>query len=88
MKVKALTGFAGAVCMAAGEVRNITDEVLVKDLIGAGYVETVETEQKESTISNSDDETDAELPEKEEKSGSKPAKRSTGKDADKQNNDS
>lgn len=69
MKVKALTGFAGAVCMAAGEVRNIADEVLVKDLIGAGYVETVETGQ-------------------EEKEESKPARRSAGKDADKQDNGS
>lgn len=47
MKVKALTNFAGAVCMVSGETRNITDEVLVKDLIGAGYVEAVE-EQKEA----------------------------------------
>ena len=37
MKVKALVGFAGAVSMAAGEIRDI-DEAIARDLLYAGYV--------------------------------------------------
>lgn len=37
MKVKALVGFAGAVSMAAGEIRDI-DEAIARDLLHAGYV--------------------------------------------------
>lgn len=39
MLVKALTNFGGAVSMYEGEVKEITDKVVLNDLIRAGYVE-------------------------------------------------
>lgn len=39
MKVKALKSFGGKISMYAGEVRDIKDEYIVKDLLRAGYVE-------------------------------------------------
>ena len=39
MLVKALTSFAGAVSMGAGETRDIDDKAILRDLIAAGYVE-------------------------------------------------
>lgn len=41
MLVKALTSFAGIVSMSAGEIKDITDEELAKDLLHAGYIEEV-----------------------------------------------
>lgn len=40
-KVKAKLSFAGVVTMGVGEVRDITDKAIVKDLVQAGYVEEV-----------------------------------------------
>lgn len=37
-KVKAKISFAGLVSMGAGEIREITDTEVLKDLISAGYV--------------------------------------------------
>ncbi len=45
-KVKAKISFAGIVTMGAGEVREITDEATVKDLLQAGYVEEVTSAPK------------------------------------------
>lgn len=42
MKVKATKGFCGPLCMAIGEVREITNEAYLKDLLRAGYVVPVE----------------------------------------------
>ncbi len=39
MKVKALKSFGGKVSMYAGEVRDIKDEFILKDLLRAGYIE-------------------------------------------------
>lgn len=51
MKVKALVSFVGKVTMAASEVREIKDEVIVKDLLRAGYVEVVEeTDVKDKVV--------------------------------------
>lgn len=44
-KVKALVSFAGKVSMSAGKVGEITDEVILADLLRAGYVEELETEK-------------------------------------------
>lgn len=41
-KVKALVSFAGKVSMSAGKVGEITDEVILADLLRAGYVEELE----------------------------------------------
>lgn len=38
MKVKALKSFVGKICMSAGEIREIVDEKLAKDLLAAGHV--------------------------------------------------
>lgn len=40
-KVKALTSFAGLISMPKGKVGEITDEVILSDLIRAGYVEVL-----------------------------------------------
>ena len=39
MLVKALTSFAGKISMHAGEIKEIADEAIVRDLLRAGYVE-------------------------------------------------
>lgn len=49
MKVKALKSFTGAVSMAVGEVKKITDKVIVNDLVSAGYVEFVEESKLAAT---------------------------------------
>lgn len=41
MKVKALKSFSGVVSMYKGEVREIIDVVLIRDLAQAGYIEQV-----------------------------------------------
>lgn len=52
MLVKALKGFAGAVSMYAGEIKDISDTYVVNDLLNAGYIEelketkAVETPEK------------------------------------------
>lgn len=49
MKVQALVSFAGQVTMAPGEVREIKDKAICKDLIDAGYVEEVKSTKKVTT---------------------------------------
>ncbi len=48
MKHKALVSFTGAVTMTKGEVREISDLAIVKDLLKAGYIEPVEEEAKKT----------------------------------------
>lgn len=38
MKVKAIRSFAGKISMYAGEIREIVDEKIAKDLLAAGHV--------------------------------------------------
>lgn len=80
MKVKAMTGFAGAVCMTAGEVRDISDGAIVKDLINAGYVESMEPEGKETAPPEGDGEKDGESPKKEGTAEDKTPRRGVKKD--------
>ena len=43
MKVKALVGFSGpAISMSRGATAEITDKVVLQDLLRAGYVEALE----------------------------------------------
>lgn len=49
MKVKALTSFAGNFSMTANEVREISDEAILKDLVEAGFVIPVEKEPEPET---------------------------------------
>ena len=44
---KALKSFAGKVSMRKGEVKEINDKEIVKDLLNAGYIEEVKPEKKE-----------------------------------------
>ncbi len=54
MKVKAMTNFAGEICMAAGEVRDVPESVAAP-LLKCGYLENAEptetTEPAETTES-------------------------------------
>ena len=46
---KALKSFSGIkLSMFEGEVRDISDKDIVKDLLNAGYIEQVETAKKET----------------------------------------
>ena len=46
MFFKALKSFCGLVSMAEGEVREISDLAIAKDLLKAGYIEKVKKEEK------------------------------------------
>lgn len=50
MKYRALVSFSGLISMAMGEVREISDEAIVIDLLNAGYIE----ELKETKIKKND----------------------------------
>ena len=47
MKVRATKGFCGPLCMAIGEIREITDKDYLADLLRAGYVVPVEPAKTE-----------------------------------------
>ncbi len=49
MKYKALTSFAGKVSMYEGEIKEITDNEVVSDLLEAGYIEKVKPEKRKTT---------------------------------------
>jgi hypothetical protein len=49
MEYKALISFCGLVSMAEGEVREISDSTIAKDLEDAGFVEKVKKETKKPT---------------------------------------
>lgn len=46
MLYRAKVTFSGSISMAMGEVREISDPSIVKDLLKAGYIELVEQEKK------------------------------------------
>lgn len=52
MKYKALVSFAGAVTMAKGEIREISDPLTVKDLTDAHYIEPAEEKKKRVNSKN------------------------------------
>lgn len=45
MKLKALRSFAGKISMGAGEVREVLDEEIAKDLIRAGHAVEIKAEK-------------------------------------------
>ena len=47
MKYKALVSFSGILSMAQGEVGDISDPALVKDLLKAGYITEIPDEKSE-----------------------------------------
>lgn len=63
MKVKALTSFSGAISMSKGEERDIKNDVLLKDLMQAGYVEALEAEEKSEEKADEEAEVKEETPE-------------------------
>lgn len=48
MEYKAKVSFSGAISMAAGEVKTITDADVAKDLLKAGYIEEIKPADKTS----------------------------------------
>lgn len=58
MQYKVLVGFSGAISAPANAVITITDEVMVKDLLKAGYIAPVKG--VEEPVSTTDDAGDAE----------------------------
>lgn len=46
MQYKALISFSGLISMSMGEVREITDQEIVKDLLKAGYIQPNEFKKK------------------------------------------
>ena len=70
-KVKAITSFAGIITMSAGQVGEIEDEAILKDLKSAGYVEILEKEKQtiEDEQTSEEQQTDEEqqIVEKDEK---------------------
>ena len=41
MKIRAVENFSGLISMRKGEARELEDELLLKDLLKAGYIEEV-----------------------------------------------
>lgn len=46
MAYRALKSFSGVISMVKGEVREIKDEAIAKDLVRAGYVADMQEKQK------------------------------------------
>ena len=46
MKLKAIKSFAGKISMCAGDVREVKDEFIARDLLRAGYAEIEAQEAK------------------------------------------
>ena len=49
MEYKALVSFSGKVSMSVGEVKNIADVNIAKDLLRAGYIEEIKPAEKADT---------------------------------------
>ena len=49
MKYKALNSFSGAISMAKDEIRELTDQALIKDITKAGYIMPYEKIEKSKT---------------------------------------
>lgn len=52
MKVKALVNFSGAISMSKDQQQDIENDILLNDLIQAGYVEPVAISQTKTTRKN------------------------------------
>lgn len=49
---KALISFSGVISMVAGEVKEIADKEIVKDLLQAGYIEEVKSAKENKPKKN------------------------------------
>ena len=54
MKYRALVSFTGSVSMAGGEVREISDLAIAKNLLKVGYVEEVKEKVTEKVIEDTE----------------------------------
>lgn len=45
---KALVSFSGKLSMSKGQIREIEDKEIIKDLLNAGYIEEVKTTKAET----------------------------------------
>lgn len=48
MRYRAIVSFSGKISMAMGQVREISDESLVKDLLRAGYIIPLEAKEEKA----------------------------------------
>lgn len=55
MLYKATISFAGKISMTQGEIRDISDSPVVKDLIKAGYIEAVEKKTAKKKTAKKED---------------------------------
>lgn len=55
MEYRALVSFSGIISMAMGEIREIDDEPIAKDLLRAGYIE--ELKEMDTKVAESSKET-------------------------------
>lgn len=55
MKYKAKVNFSGKISMYVGEVRNISDEGIAKDLLKAGYIEEIKPAEKAKAVKGKSD---------------------------------
>ena len=46
MKITALVGFSGVLTMAAGETREYDNDLVIQDLLEAGYIEIAKPDPK------------------------------------------
>lgn len=53
MQYRAKVNFSGTVSMCVGEVRDIADESIAKDLIRAGYIEEIQPADKDTAKAKS-----------------------------------
>ena len=60
MLVKALTSFGGKISMGVGEVREILDEEITKDLLRAGHVVEAKAEKAKKEEAANDSKAEAE----------------------------
>lgn len=51
MKIRALVNFAGALSMYTGQEMECDDEVVLQDLLNAGYIEKVQEKKKKAAKS-------------------------------------
>ena len=68
MRVKALTNFSGAISMAKGEERDIENNVLLQDLLQAGYVKLLESSEDKEPESEAPTDEESESEDKEPES--------------------
>ena len=56
MKIRAVENFSGLISMRKGEERELEDELLLKDLLKAGYIEEVAPVQPKKRGAKNDSE--------------------------------